>query len=76
MLRDRSCVRSEIFITLPFPQITYISLIRLETPHGHPTHPTFLPTFNKVGGDVWQEWDAFLGKAYGVVDYALHHWAP
>ena len=56
--------------------MTYSSAIRLETPRAHPTHPTFLPTFNKVGGDVWQEWDAYLGKAYGVVEYPWHYWAP
>ena len=76
-LRERLCGPSEIFIDIAIlSDHIHISLIRLETPRAHPTHPTFLPTFNKVGGDVWQEWDAFLDKAYGVVEYPLHHSAP
>jgi len=50
--------------------------IRFETPPGHPTQPTFLPTFNKVGGDVWQEWDAFLDKAHGVLAPTFIHYVP
>jgi hypothetical protein len=59
-------VRAKYGLSLPHLSRTLIALfIRLETPQPHPAHPKFLPQFNKVGEEVWKEWDCFLDKANG-----------
>jgi hypothetical protein len=47
--------------------------LRWETPQANPTKPTFLPEFNRVGQDVWKQWDVFLDKANGVIVHALSY---
>jgi hypothetical protein len=59
MRREKSLEPSETILNLfMFPHQNVI--LRLETPSLPSAHPTFLPVFNKVGQDVWKEWDTFI----------------